>query len=153
VKQGELPMANRVFKFLIVALLSSAFAQAQEAHPLPRHPGDIIKFEIKFDGLNAGRIKSLNAGLSLRAPVAKDQAGFRTGFGAGAGSPSSPDTFRLEFTVPDNAATGDYYLNFSAIATEGSGDYSDGQEFNLSPIRVENSKTFTPPGVTVKQLP
>jgi hypothetical protein len=138
---------------IVLTILSTlSLSQAQEAHPLPRHPGDVIKFEIKFDGPNAGKINSVSGSLGLRSAVPKDQAGFRPGFAAN-GSPLAPDTFRVELTVPDNAATGDYYFNFNASAVEGSANYSDGQEFNIPPVRIENPKTFTPPAVTVKQLP
>jgi hypothetical protein len=84
----------------------------------------------------------------------KDQAGFNNGFGTShAFTPSSPNTFIVEMTVPDNAATGDYFLNVGASAAEGSANYSDGQEFNVPPIRVENPKTFTPPGIKVTPRP
>jgi len=65
----------------------------------------------------------------------------------------APKTFDLELKVPDNTATGDYVLAFSATAAEGSADYSNGRDFNIPPIRIENPRTFTPPSVTVKQLP
>ena len=102
-------VTQSVLGFALTVLLACSISQAQEAHPLPRHPGDVIKFEIKFDGPNAGKIDSVSGGLGLRSAVPKDQAGFRPGFGAN-GSPLAPDTFRLELTVPNNAATGDYYL-------------------------------------------
>jgi hypothetical protein len=146
-------MANRVFKFLIIGLLSSALTQAQGPGPLPRHPGDVIKYEIKFDGPNADKIKSVNAGLNLRTSPPKDQVGFGTNIPDNGVSPSPSKTFELIFKVPENAANGDYYLYVSAIADEGSGNYNDGQEFNTPPIRIENPKTFTPPGITVKPLP
>ena len=146
-------MANRVFKFLIIGLLSSALAQAQGPEPLPRHPGDVIKYEINFDGPNADKITRVNGWLGLRGPIPKDQAGFNNSFGADSRVASSPNTFTLEMKVPDNIANGDYYLTFSALASEGSGNYNDGQEFTVPPIHIENPKTFTPPSVKVKQLP
>jgi hypothetical protein len=56
-------------------------------------------------------------------------------------------------TIPTNIATGDYYLSFTARADEGSVSYSDGQEFNVPAVHIENPKTFTPPGVKVTPLP
>jgi hypothetical protein len=136
------------------ALLSFAAMQAQEAaHPLPRHPGDVIKYRVVFDGPNADRIKYLNTSIGLRTGAPKDQAGFSGGVSELNVAPSSPQTFDLKFTIPENAADGEYYLNFSAFADEGYGNYSDGQEFNVPPVHVENPKKFTPPAVKVTSLP
>ena len=146
-------MANRVLKFLIFGLLSFAFAQAQEAKPLARHPGDVIKYGLTFDGPNADRIKAVSGGLSLKGPIQKDQSGFTNGIGS-RGTLTAPKTFVLEFTVPPNIATGDYHLEgIGASADEGSADYSDPQDFKVPDIHIENPKTFTPPGITVKPLP
>lgn len=146
-------MASRVLKFLMFGLLSSAFTQAQEAKLLPRHPGDVIKFEIRFDGPNADKIKSVDAGLGIKGPIPKDQSGFRGGAGANSGPPVSPDAFRVEIKIPDNIATGDYVLGIGANAAEGSAGYQDGQDFHIAPIRIENPRTFVPPSITVKELP
>ncbi|MFZ0773515.1 MAG: hypothetical protein WCA49_08560 [Candidatus Sulfotelmatobacter sp.] len=142
------------FGLVLAVLFGLSPAQAQEAKPLPRHPGDVIKYEIKFDGPNADKIKTVSASLGMRVGPPKDQAGFNNGFGTqGSTRPSAPNTFIVEMTVPDNAATGDYYLNVGASATAGSAGYSDGQEFNTPPIHIENPKTFTPPGIKVTPLP
>jgi hypothetical protein len=146
--------SQRTILGIALAILSTlSLSQAQGAHALPRHPGDVIKFEIKFDGPNADRIKTVNAGLGMRVGPPKDQAGFTNGFGGRSNSPSSPNTFVVEMTVPDNIATGDYFLNVGANATEGSANYSDGQEFNVPAVHIENPKTFMPPGVKVTPLP
>jgi len=151
---SNLPRTFNLTSIVFAVLLALGFSQAQEARPLPRHPGDVIKYEIKFDGPNADRIKTVSASLGMKVGPPKDQAGFNNGFGTShAFTPSSPNTFVVEMTVPDNAATGDYFLNVGASAAEGSANYSDGQEFNVPPIRVENPKTFTPPGIKVTPLP
>jgi hypothetical protein len=135
-------------------LLACSLSQAQDAKVLPKHPGDTIKFEVRFEGPNADKIKTVTASLNMRVAPPKDQAGFTNGFGTQHPfSASSPNTFIIEMTVADNAATGDYFLNVGATATEGSASYQDGQEFNIPSIHVENPKTFTPPGITVKPLP
>lgn len=147
-------MANRVLKFLIIGLLTSAFLQAQEApKPLPRHPGDVIKYEIEFGGPNADKIKTVSARMNTDR-VPKDQSGFTTQINtSGEFKESSPKTFVIEMKIPDNAATGDYRLFVNANATEGGASYADGQEFNIPAIRVENPRTFAPPAITVKPLP
>jgi hypothetical protein len=143
-----------ILKFLIVVgLVSLAFGQTQEARPLARHPGEVIKFQIKFDGPNADKITRVNGGFNLNGPVPKDQAGFDHGIGASTKAPSSPKTFDLELNVPDNIATGEYTLGFTGFAAEGYGEYANGQDFNIPPIHIENPKKFMPPSVTVKQLP
>jgi hypothetical protein len=145
-------MANRVFKFLIIGLLScSSLTQAQG--PLPRHPGEVIKYQIKFDGPNADKIKTVSAQMITNS-IPKDQSGFTNGFGtAHQFTPSSPRTFDIELTIPDNIATGDYRLQMvAARADEGSATYSE-QDYSVPIIHVENPRTFTPPGIAVKPLP
>jgi hypothetical protein len=145
-------IATVVFCFAISTI--SCLLQGQEAQPLARHPGDVIKYEIKFNGRNADKIQQVTAGMSLRIGAPKDQAGFNQNFGTnGWIGPSSPTTFKIEMTVPANAATGDYYLSITGRADEGAANYQDGQEFNTPPIHIENPKTFTPPGVKVAPLP
>jgi uncharacterized protein YfaS (alpha-2-macroglobulin family) len=134
-------------------LLSLGVASAQEAKPLPRHPGDVIKYQIVFDGPNAEKIKYVNASLALMVGPPKDQAGFATGIPDNNVQPKSPNIFELSFKVPENASDGDYRLSFSAFADDGSGNYMSGQEFNVSLVHIENPKKFTPPTVKVTPLP
>jgi hypothetical protein len=146
-------MANRVLKFLIIGLLSSAFVQAQETpKPLPRHPGDVVKYEITFSGPNAGKIKMLFARMNTQT-IPKDQVGFTGQFNTPGQVQVSSPTIVVEMKIPDNIATGEYRLSLSATASEGSADYADGQDFNVPAVRVENPRTFTPPAITVKPLP
>jgi len=147
-------MRKALKTILVAAALSSlGVAHAQDAKVLPKHPGDNVKYEVKFDGPNADKIRTVNAGLRMRGDTPKDQVGFSAYIPDDGVSPSPSRAFELTFRIPENAANGDYYLNLSAIAEEGSGDYRDGQEFNAPPIRIENPRTFTPPGITVKPLP
>src|SRR5580698_7393685 len=97
--------AKVAFCFTIAIVLSLCVARAQEAKPLPRHPGDTIKIEIKFGGPNADKFKSVDANFGLRGPLLKDQSGFRGGFGASVAVSSPGDTFRLEMKIPENIAT------------------------------------------------
>jgi hypothetical protein len=141
------------FSFVIAALLSLGFLHAQVAAPLARHPGDVVKYEIKFDGPNADRIKTVYARMNMGQPP-KDQAGFTSQFNTpGQVQPSSPKTFLIEMKVPDNAANGEYTLFVTATADEGSANYQEGQEFNVPPVHIENPKKFVPPSVKVTPLP
>jgi hypothetical protein len=145
---------QHTLRVALIVLLACNLSQAQGAKELARHPGDVVKFEIKFDGPNADKIKAVTANLSMRVGSPKDQAGFTNGFGTQRQvSPSSPNTFLVEMTVPDNAATGDYFLSVGVTATEGSANYQDGQEFTVPPVPIENPRKFTPPGIIVKPLP
>jgi len=147
-------MSNKNFVLCILTtLLTLSCIQAQEAKVLARHPGDIIKFEIKFDGPNAEKITRVNGGLNLEGQIPNDQAGFVNSFGGNSTTPSSPKSFDLQLKVPDNIATGNYTLSLTGFAAEGYGDYANGRDFMLPPIHIENPKKFTPPSITVKQLP
>lgn len=138
---------------LSFVVLCCGIAHAQDAKPLPRHPGDVIKYQITFDGPNADRIKTVYARMNTGQPP-KDQAGFSTQINTiGDIQPTSPGTFLIEIKVADNTADGEYTLIIAATANEGSANYHNGQEFNVPPIRIENPKKFTPPGITVKPLP
>jgi hypothetical protein len=145
-----------ILKAVVIAgiLLGLRTANAQEAIPLPRHPGDVIRYRIVFDGLNAEKIKTVYARMNVMGQVPKDQAGFTTQFVTlGQVPPSSPKTFDVEMKIPENATTGEWRLHFTATANEGSAEYDDGQEFNVPTIHIENPRTFTPPAVKVTPQP
>src|ERR1700690_1692341 len=83
-----------------LAVLWCGISQAQVTE-LAKHPGDVIKFEIKFDGPNADKVKTVTASLGMKNGPPKDQAGFNNGFGtAHPFQPSTPKTFVIEMTVP-----------------------------------------------------
>ena len=48
----------------LAVLLACGLSQAQDARVLPKHPGDTIKFEVRFEGPNADKIKTIGAGLN-----------------------------------------------------------------------------------------
>jgi len=147
-------LSNAAFCFVITTVLSLCPCRAQEAQPLPRHPGDVIKYEIKFDGQNAERIKSVYARMNTGQQPPKDQAGFATQISTnGEIQATSPRTFIIEMRVPDNLASGEYKLFIGANAGEGSATYSDGQDFNIPPVSIENPKKFAPPAIKVTPLP
>jgi hypothetical protein len=154
-------MSSRLCKLLFAALLSLTCVHAQDVHvqaveakPLPRHPGDVIKYKIVFDGPNAEKIKTVFTWMTTNLAAPKDQVGFVNQFNVpGPVSESSSKTFTVEMKIPDNAATGEYRLFFEAKADEGVARYTDGQEFDIPPIHVENPRQFTPPAIKVNPLP
>jgi len=119
-------VVKHTFGIALVVFLALGLSQAQEAKVLPKQPGDVIRFEIKFDGPNAARIKTVDAALRTNLVAPRDQTGFTTSFGTDRGYlPSAP--------------------------TEGSASYSDRNEFTIPPLHVENPKKFTPPSITVQE--
>lgn len=133
-------------------LLACGLSQAQEAKELARHPGDTIKFEVKFDGPDAAKIRTVSLYLQRRGPAPANQAGFDGGF-RGKSFPAIADAFHPEITIPDNAMTGDYFLSVSAAADTGNVPYTAGEQFQMHNFRIENPKTLTPPKITIKELP
>jgi hypothetical protein len=147
-------MNFKTLSFVIATLLISCCLQAQEAKPLPRHPGDVIKYEVKFDGPNADKMTLVLLSMNTGMAAPKDQVGFATSFGSGWVQSSSPKTFIVEITIPANAATGDYSLSDAqAQSADGGRANYNRQDFSVPPIHIENPKTFTPPSITVKPLP
>lgn len=138
---------------VVAALLSLSFLQAQEARVLARHPGDAIKFEIKFDGPDAGKVTGVSLHFGLKGSAPADQVGFNEGLDGGSQTQSSPHTFIVEVKIAENDATGTYTLNqVSAGGPVGGKTYAP-PDFQSFTVLVENPKTFVPPKVTVKQLP
>jgi hypothetical protein len=144
---------HKLTLFSVVVLLSLSAIHAQEAKPKPLHPGDVLKFELTFSGPDADKIKNASLSVYFGGPIPANQAGFGNGFG-GRGNLTSPHTFRVELTIPDSIATGDYVVNRIDASPEngvGSATYTSG--FGTFTYHIENPKTFTAPTVTVKPLP
>ena len=141
------------FVIVFATMLSFSFAHSQEVKEQPKHPGDVLKFEVKFDGPDSDKIKSVSLSLGLKEGARNDQVGFNEGFGA-EGNPVPPHTYRFEARVPENIASGVYELNSVSVRTDaGNFTYRTPQDFQPLTYKIENPKTFTPPKVTVKPLP
>ena len=141
-----------VFSLTLVVLLALSLSQAQEAKELARHPGDVLKFEVKFDGPDAAKVTSLEIYLSCSsAQPGANQAGFVNNFGGTKTFQAvSPRTFQPEIVIPKDILPGDYSLSIHAHADVGNAIYDSGKQFQLH-IRVDNSRTFTAPGIIVKE--
>jgi len=152
----SLTQKSEVCGLVLTLLFAVNLSQAQGPNPLPRHPGDVIKYEINFDGSNANTVKTVTASLNLNGSQPKDQTyGFVVNFGTPQPvSPSPTNTFVVEMTVPPNVSSGNYVLNVSARTDEhGNIGYGEGSGFDVPAIHIENSKTFTAPSISVKPLP
>jgi hypothetical protein len=146
---------RKTLKTILLAgtLLSLGIAQAQQATELAKHPGDTLKFEIKFDGPDAGKIKQVFLYLGSVPGRAPDQPGFDAGFRGNDAQLIGANTFKADITIPDNAATGDYILYVTANANPGGFQYKGGDQFPMHFIHIENPNTFRPPHIEVKPLP
>jgi len=136
------------------ALLGLGVVQPQTINEIAKHPGQTIKFEVKLEGQDLQKVKSVSLYLGLRSgSIPTDQSGFTNEYRGGNFPASSRGTFRPEITIPYNIASGDYFLVVSAIADSGSADYTAGKEFPLHDFEIDNPKSFTPPSkIAVKEV-
>jgi hypothetical protein len=133
----------------IAALLGGSLLAAQEVTEFKR-PGDVVRFEIKFSGPDAVKVKAVSLQLNAKVGPPDDQSGFTTAFTSMKSfGPSAPNTFEAEVAVPENIASGDYVLYINAQAETGAARYESGQQFQLPLLHVRNDRTFKAPQVTV----
>ena len=142
---------RKVLKTILSAgalLLSLSTAQSQDAKLQPHYPKEILKFEIKFEGADADKIKTVHLYFNCQdAHPAPDQSGFTNNFGGtGTFKLVSPGTFEVEEGIPGSLLPGNYNLRVDARADAGGANY-DG----VATIRIGNRETFTPPKITVKE--
>ena len=145
-------MATKIL--LVLLALSFSFVHAQEIREQPKHPGETIKFEIKFDGKDADKVKKIMLHLSTNAPETAEQPSFTDNFNDGDGwvLPSGDGkTFHAKITIPDNARNGVYTLHVEANAEPGAASYVGGVDFKLPTYRIDNPKTFKKPGISVQE--
>jgi hypothetical protein len=147
---------KKALKTILLAgtLLGLGIAHAQEAKVLPKHPGETLKFDVKLEGQDVQKVKAVSLYLGARnGPLQTDQSGFTSGSRGANFLAIATGTFRPEITIPDNMATGDYYLVVTAIAEPGSADYVSGKQFQLQDFHIDNPKTFVPPSkIEVKEV-
>jgi hypothetical protein len=133
----------------IAALLGGSLLAAQKVTEFKR-PGDIIRLEIKFDGPDATKVKTVSIRLNATVGPPSDQSQFRTSFTSSKSfPPTSPNTFYADATIPDTIASGDYVLYVDAQAETGGAQYTSGNQFQLPPFHIRNERTFKPPQITV----
>jgi hypothetical protein len=142
------------FAVALTLLLACSLSDAQEVKELARHPGDVLKFEVKFDGPDASKVKHISLYLALQGgSPPSNQPGFTNGFRGASASSSEPNIFRPEIRISENAATGDYFLMVSAAAEPGDAEYKTGEQFQMHLFHIENPKSFNAPKITVKEQP
>jgi hypothetical protein len=143
----------RASKFLFAFLLCLCELHAQEVKQLPKHPGDVIKFEVTFQGVDADKITAVYTQLQSPAQPSPEQAGFTGNLNSSDFQRVSPGIFDIEVKVPDNALTGDYTLRLDVRSNSIQLNYFAGQQFQMRPVHIENLRKFVQPAVQVAQLP
>jgi len=143
---------KNVFSLLVTVGLAVSAVSAQTVTDF-RKPGDVIRLEIRFDGMDANRVKQVLISFGKPDGPPKDQVGFNTSFGSGWIGEASPRTFNVEVTVPTGIATGDYRLTVDAVAESGRTEYTAGDQFKFPPVHIKNDRTFAPPTITVTERP
>jgi hypothetical protein len=140
---------------VIVALLTTGgVVRAQEAKELPIHPDRTIKFDVKFDGPDAAKITAVSVTLHIpNGHVPDNQIGFSPEVNGDQASIAPDKHFYPEVTIRNTTASGSYELLVSVFTNTGRFTYTAGNEFPLHVFHVENPATFTPPHITVKELP
>jgi len=149
----------RPLKFLLVtAVLEIASVSAQQ-QPVAeatefRKPGDVIRFDIKFSGPDADKIRTASLYLGLAGGGAStDQPGFSQGFGGPPSRQTAPRVFSVNAPVPDVIASGNYTVYINVQTDTGTGfQYASGNQFETPLIHIRNDRTFRPPQITVSEL-
>jgi hypothetical protein len=144
-----------VLRVAITALLSVCFLQAQEVKELSKHPGDILKFEIRFDGPDAAKVKIVRILLARQTDPPPNQVGFNTTPQGGDFYPSATGVFQTEIKIPSGVPSGDYSLQVTATSENGTGSatYDAGKDFQLHRFHIDNPATFAPPQIKVTEKP
>ena len=145
---------RKITVFVIAAVLGLTAARSQEARELPLHPGNTLKFDIKFDGPDAAKVKTVRVYLAWKmGDIHPDQPGFQQGLNGTESGPTGPNSFRPEITLPDNIASGEYTLFVVANFNPGTVQYKAGDQFQLHSYRVENPRSVVAPKISVQELP
>jgi len=144
---------NRMLWTPILAILAFVSpAKAQTTPPPVYHPGQTISVSVTFDGPDAPKIVGANMSAHLVGQPKSGQTEFRTDFGATEQTKTGPNAFKIDFTIPDNQASGDYqFIQISATLQIGSNGrvsfvYAP-QDYQLKTFRIENPNTATKPGI------
>ena len=149
--------SGRLFRILnltsivFTILLACSLSQAKDAKELAIRPGDTLRFEVKFEGPDAGKITQITLFLRSKTGEPADQVGFGEVVQSPPFKPLSLNTFQAEIKITDNIATGDYVLQIGAEAVQGGVSYDAGKQFQLHSFHIDNSRKFTPPKITVKE--
>jgi hypothetical protein len=145
------------FKLLLITAVLGIVPISAQPQPSEvtefRKPGDALHFEVKFNGPDADKIRSVSIDFNVTGnkPTA-DQTGFQRSFGGPTFTASSPRTFVVEAKIPETACSGDYRVYVNVQSDSGSFQYVSGEQFQMPLIHIRNDRTFTAPQITVTEL-
>jgi hypothetical protein len=140
------------FSALLLAALPRPVSAQNSVGP-EFHPGQTLRYDIKFAGSNAGTIKQVLVGLRLETGVASDQPSFQTALNSDWVKSPIDGVYHLSITIPDTAATGDYEV---IVMTNFNDDLSitySRAQVGLPLVRIANNRRFEIPRITVTQHP
>lgn len=137
---------------LLVCLFVCCSLSAQEAASIqPKEPDKPFTLEIKFDGPDAAKIKSISI-WAVAKNVPDNQAGFPSRVGLGSCEPKSPGLFEAQLQFGSNAPSSEYNLEIHAYGNPGEKVYLETQDFKIvPPLRAKNNATFIPPKISVQE--
>jgi len=136
-----------------IVLTTSLHGQQPQQSSVTRHPGDVLHYQLTFQGIDVGKIRSASIRLRSAAPIPPNQSGFTNGFGGGCTKSATADTFDCAVTIPPNIADGDYRVITVSVNATPAGGYDYNQEFSVPGVPIQNPGTFTPPKLTVTEKP
>ena len=140
-------------KVIALAVVVWALGVCVYGQSVTRHPGDVLHYQIKFDGGDVGKITGVSIHLVTHDVIPADQPNAATQFGGNCGAPISPGVFECSVPIPDGIPNGTYQLFKVSTETPQFGT-SYHQDFKVPSIPVQNPKTFNKPtSVTVTEKP
>ena len=88
-----------------LALIGQAYGQS-----VKRHPGDVLHYQVKFEGGDASKLTAASVHFQTRDQPPADQQLFNSQFGGNCGAPVAPGTFECSVKIPEDISNGTYKL-------------------------------------------
>jgi hypothetical protein len=141
------------FAIAICALAVAAYGQ--QAQPsVKRHPGDVLHYQVKFEGGELAKVTVVNLNFRTSDPIPADQQGLTNGFGGPCVKSVAVGVWDCSVTIPDRVWNGNYRVNGVGVGAGTSlGKYYE-EDLHVPLVPIENSAMFIPPTkVTVTPKP
>ncbi len=136
---------------LLLMLTTSFYGQQPQQPSVKRHPGDVLHYQVKFEGGDVAKLAGASVHLRTQDSPPANQQSFDSSFSGSCGAPVSPGVFQCSVTIPDSVRNGSYQLFEVDTGTRIAGT-SYQQDFGVPAIPIENPNTFTKPSkVTVTE--
>ena len=148
-------MKNATLCLLVVGIMLVIPVQGQQPpqSSVRRHPGDVIRYAVTFEGGDIDKLTDVGVHLSSPGPVPPNQMGFTTQFGGPCHKSPEPKLWTCDVRIPDVVADGDYRF-YEVDISAGPFSKSYPGDFHVPIVLVQNPRTFNPPTkVTVTEQP